>query len=81
VRVLRLGVFEARCMLCNGRLMPVTREEVSGEVPARSLVWAREFFRCQGCGRVFWRGTHWQRIECVRQRLAALTYPSGGCLS
>lgn len=69
VRELKLPVLQARCTQCNGRLIPVTREEVSAEVPARSLVWAREFFRCEGCRQVFWDGTHWRRIQAVRQRL------------
>jgi hypothetical protein len=67
VRELKLGVLDARCTRCNGPLVRASREEVSGEVPARSLVWAREFYRCAGCGKVFWDGTHWQRIEKVRE--------------
>ncbi len=70
VRALRLPVLQARCTQCNGRLVPRTREDVSADVPARSLVWAREFFRCDGCGQVFWDGTHWRRIRAVRARLA-----------
>lgn len=69
VRTLRLPVLPARCTRCNGCLVPATREEVSADVPARSLVWAREFYRCDGCGHVFWDGTHWQRIQAVRTRL------------
>jgi len=68
VRTLKLPIREARCTQCNGRLVPASREEVSADVPARSLVWACEFYRCDGCRQVFWDGTHWQRIQSVRRR-------------
>ncbi len=51
-----------RCTVCNGELRAVRRAEVGDVVPARSLIWAREFYRCQRCGHVFWEGTHWRRI-------------------
>jgi uncharacterized protein with PIN domain len=70
VRELDLPVLDPRCTQCNGRFRRVRREEVGGEVPARSLVWATEFYRCEACGRVFWNGTHWQRIERVRRKYA-----------
>lgn len=73
VRQLRLPVLPTRCTQCNGELMPVARDEVAADVPARSLVWAREFYRCASCRQVFWDGTHWERIDKVRRRLAEKT--------
>jgi uncharacterized protein with PIN domain len=58
-----------RCTVCNGELDPVSRAEVGDVVPARSLIWAREFYRCQRCGHVFWEGTHWRRIGPERALL------------
>ncbi len=58
-----------RCTRCNGPLERVSRGDVSDVVPARSLIWATEFDRCAACGHVYWKGTHWQRIE---PRLATL---------
>ena len=26
-------------------------------------MWKDEYFVCAGCDRLFWRGTHWERIE------------------
>jgi uncharacterized protein with PIN domain len=70
VGALGLEVQDARCTLCNGELTPVSREAVADIVPARSLIWAREFFRCGACGHVFWDGTHWGRITAVRRQYA-----------
>lgn len=58
-----------RCTLCNGELAAVSRGEVADVVPARSLMWAKDFHRCTSCGHVFWEGTHWRRIRAVRDRL------------
>ncbi len=58
-----------RCTACNGELCPVTRAEVGDVVPARSLIWVRDFFRCECCGHVFWEGSHWRRIGPERAAL------------
>ncbi|MCP4592666.1 MAG: hypothetical protein GY842_18180 [bacterium] len=76
-RKLMLKVHDARCMRCNGVLVRVAREEVGDSVPARSLLWAREFFRCGDCEHVFWDGTHWQRIAKVRARIARMSRLAG----
>ncbi len=52
-----------RCALCNGALKPITREEARNEVPDRSLGMTDRFYRCQGCSRVYWEGTHWNNIK------------------
>jgi len=69
VRELKLVPRFPRCTLCNGRLAAVSRAEVADLVPARSLIWAREFYRCTDCRHVYWEGTHWRRIQAVRRRI------------
>jgi uncharacterized protein with PIN domain len=51
-----------RCTSCNGTLTAVGRGEIADVVPARSLTWVREFYRCGACRQVFWEGSHWRRI-------------------
>lgn len=55
-----LGRHQPRCMECNGELRTASPEEVAGRVPA--AVARSEFFVCGGCARVFWYGSHWNRI-------------------
>jgi uncharacterized protein with PIN domain len=52
----------SRCMECNGELKTVEPEEVSELVPPGVMEVRREFFLCKSCGRVFWHGSHWERI-------------------
>jgi uncharacterized protein len=52
----------SRCMGCNGVLEKVPQEAVDGSVPPRVAEGQEDFFSCGGCGRVFWHGSHWDRI-------------------
>jgi len=70
LRELELGVRALRCMSCGGALAAVTRSDVAAEVPEKSLRAFDEFFRCEGCRRVYWRGTHFERIEATRTEIA-----------
>ncbi|HPM23320.1 MAG TPA: Mut7-C RNAse domain-containing protein [Phycisphaerae bacterium] len=70
VRELQIQPEFPRCTLCNGELDAIGREEVADVVPARSLIWTTEFYRCRACRHVFWEGTHWRRIQAVRDRIA-----------
>ncbi len=51
-----------RCMACGGALAEAAKEAVRGRVPERSFAGQEAFWECGQCRRVFWRGTHWERI-------------------
>jgi hypothetical protein len=55
------GLF-SRCMSCNSALAGVAREDVLAELPPGVAESCREFSRCTGCGKLFWRGTHWEGL-------------------
>ena len=59
----------ARCSECNGDLVDVTREEVAEVTPPHVLATAPRFRRCAGCQRVYWPGSHGDRIL---ERMAAV---------
>jgi uncharacterized protein with PIN domain len=44
-----------RCVACN---VPLQKTEPTTDVPARVLAREREFWRCERCGKTFWRGSH-----------------------
>jgi uncharacterized protein len=52
-----------RCMSCNAKLRPLPRAAVKDRVPAAVFKRFRRFVRCAGCGRIYWRGTHFLRLE------------------
>ncbi len=62
-----------RCMVCNGLLNPVSKAEVERQAPKRILESRHEFQQCPGCGRVYWEGSHYQRMRRWIEQLAAAT--------
>ena len=59
----RCGMF-TRCMCCNAPLARVEQDSsVLDALPAAVAETYTEFSRCPGCGKVFWRGTHWERMK------------------
>jgi uncharacterized protein with PIN domain len=59
-----------RCSRCNTRLEPATRESVAGAVPERVLREQRAFRRCANCGRIYWEGSHVERMRRALQLTA-----------
>jgi uncharacterized protein len=51
-----------RCMGCNGRLQPVAKEEVAELLPPHTRETKSEFSRCKECRKIFWRGSHYERM-------------------
>jgi uncharacterized protein with PIN domain len=60
----------SRCPICNELLQPIDREAVLPRVPAYVARTHKTFRLCPACQRVYWRGTHWQRMD---ERLNELT--------
>lgn len=60
----------SRCLECNRPLTPLERGELGGRVPPHVLASHREFSGCPACGRIYWEGSHAQRM---RDRLRAIT--------
>jgi uncharacterized protein with PIN domain len=53
----------SRCVRCNVPLEVTTPAAAAAVVPAFVLETQRQFTYCPGCGRYFWRGTHWSRMR------------------
>jgi uncharacterized protein with PIN domain len=56
------GRFFTRCLICNSPLEPASKEDVAGEVPEFTYSIQDSYVRCRTCNKVFWRGTHTDRI-------------------
>jgi uncharacterized protein with PIN domain len=68
-----LAILEPRCMACGGALLEIPKEQAQDRAPERSFEWADRFWECDRCRRLFWQGTHWQRIsEKLRSASEAL---------
>jgi uncharacterized protein with PIN domain len=68
LRDLGLAPRAPRCMACGGALGAVSKSDVAARIPPRTAGWKDAYSVCAGCGRLFWEGTHWERIAA---RIAA----------
>lgn len=53
---LPLDLNPIRCTICNSPLRSVEASEM-------------EMWRCEGCGKLYWRGSHWERISETLKKL------------
>jgi uncharacterized protein with PIN domain len=51
------------CLECNEPLVPRIKEEVRELVPPYVFRTQSRFVECPSCHRIYWRGTHWQRMK------------------
>jgi uncharacterized protein len=67
-----------RCLSCNGRLLPADKNEVADRLPPRTALYYDDFRVCSECGRVYWKGSHYERmIGFVRSVKDARAHSSG----
>jgi uncharacterized protein with PIN domain len=52
-----------RCLHCNGLLQPVDKAAISHRLLPKTRQYYDEFRRCQGCDRIYWKGSHYQRMQ------------------
>jgi uncharacterized protein with PIN domain len=53
----------SRCPICNEPLLEIDRETARSRVPAYVAQTQDRFSHCPACQRVYWRGTHWRRMD------------------
>ena len=58
-----------RCLDCNAELEPRPKGAIADRLPPYVRATQDRFSECPSCGRVYWPGTHWERM---RERIAAL---------
>ncbi len=67
----------SRCMTCNVPLVRVEKSSVLHLLPRLVREGYEEFSRCPGCSRVYWRGTHWERMKRLAEEMLG-TERNGG---
>jgi uncharacterized protein with PIN domain len=62
---LDVDMAETKCPECGSDLKETPKSDVANEVPQASLKLYDQFWKCtnQNCGKVYWVGSHWNRIN------------------
>ena len=57
-----------RCIECNGVISGISSEDndflrIKSRIPEGVLSWCREYFLCDSCGNIYWKGSHFQKLK------------------
>jgi uncharacterized protein with PIN domain len=63
----------SRCLHCNAPLRRIGKQEVASRLPPQVLATQDEFQTCDVCGRVYWKGSHWERMSELMSRMLLYT--------
>ncbi|OMC32771.1 hypothetical protein A5742_15590 [Mycolicibacterium fortuitum] len=58
-----------RCVRCNGQLAAVAKDEVIDQLEPLTRRYYDEFSRCPACGRIYWAGSHFDKLSRLVDRL------------
>jgi uncharacterized protein with PIN domain len=64
----RLDLYDAiepfkRCTRCNGLLEAVDKADIEARLKPKTRRFYDRFKQCSDCGRIYWRGSHFERME------------------
>jgi uncharacterized protein with PIN domain len=65
-----------RCLECNARLEPCPPGQLPAAVPAHVRATQPRFTRCPGCARIYWAGSHADRMLERLSRLLGRRAPA-----
>ncbi len=60
-----------RCLRCNALLQDVAKSEVLDQLEPLTRIYYNRFRRCPGCGKVYWAGSHFPKLQASLQQLGA----------
>ncbi len=50
------------CLSCNSRIFPVPKEKIEHLLHPDTKTHFNEFFQCRGCRKVYWKGSHYDKM-------------------
>ena len=53
----------SRCMSCNSEIKMIDKEEIKSHLMPRTQNDYNEFWQCSTCKKVYWKGSHYQRMQ------------------
>ena len=66
-----------RCLRCNSPLKPIEKEAVLHRLQPLTKKYFQEFQICPNCQQVYWKGSHYERMERLVTRLVAASQNDG----
>lgn len=64
----------SRCMKCNGLLEEVPLSKIEDRVPPKVKKWQSQFFQCIQCSQVYWKGSHYEKLQQKVDELTKISF-------
>jgi uncharacterized protein with PIN domain len=61
----------SRCMECNGLLKKIDKKSNKEKIPVKAYRYFDEFYICRGCRNIYWKGSHYRKMQKMIQKLKA----------
>jgi len=52
-----------RCLRCNGPLLEVSKSAIDHRLEPKTRIYYHDFQRCRDCDRIYWKGSHYGRLQ------------------
>ncbi|MFC1538313.1 Mut7-C RNAse domain-containing protein [Candidatus Latescibacterota bacterium] len=59
----------SRCTVCNGIVKSIPKDEVIDKLKPKTKLYFEVFFQCESCGRIYWKGSHFDKMNIFINRL------------
>jgi len=66
------------CMHCNGKIRKIDKQSIASLLQPRTRAFYSEFWQCGDCGKVYWKGSHYQRMK---QLITEINHEESGARS
>jgi uncharacterized protein with PIN domain len=60
---LAIDMDKSHCPICNTKLQPTPKEQLSDELEKNTYAYYDKFWKCPNCGQIYWQGAHWKQIN------------------
>ncbi len=62
-----------RCMHCNGKTHAVNKQAIEAQLLAKTKKYYNEFFQCDSCNKIYWKGSHYLKMQEMIKRVKKTT--------
>jgi len=59
----------SRCLICNSQLKFIEKEKIINRIPSRVKEWCNEFYYCENCDKIYWKGSHYNKMLMTLKEL------------
>jgi len=62
----------SRCRVCNGLIKKVPKQFIEEQLPEMIRIQFQDFYQCDDCGQVYWKGSHYEKMVKLVERVKNL---------